>query len=141
MEETQQAKFEGFAVIELMGHNKEIGYVTTQYFGGPALFRVDRPELSEREFELKRPQYVDHKWCPAGAKVKRPALPAKTALIGPPAIFRITPCTELMAIEAIEEMMAPPLILLSLPERVHIAAGEEPDRDPDDNRDDEDMPF
>lgn len=53
--EEQQAKFEGWAVVEIMGHQKEIGYVTTQYFGPAGLFRVDRPELPEREFELRRP--------------------------------------------------------------------------------------
>lgn len=137
----ENATFDGWAVLELFGHNKEIGYVTTQYFGGPALFRVDRPELPEREFELKRPGYVDGKWAPAGAKVKRPPLPAKTALVGPSSIFRMTPCTELMAIEAIENMMAPPLILLSLPEAVQIEAGDDDPNKSIDPEDGEEMPF
>jgi hypothetical protein len=133
-----QSSFEGWAIVEIMGHNKEIGYVTTQYFGPVGLFRVDQPELPEREYELKSPQYVGHKWTPAGAKVKRSSLPAKTALVGPSSIFRITPCTELLAVEAIENMLAPPLILLSMPERVQIGNGADHDDDfSQDGEDDE----
>lgn len=46
----------------------------------------------------------------------------------------MTPCTELLAIEAIEEMLAPPLILMSLPERVQLTPGEPED-------DGEETPF
>jgi len=52
-----QAKFEGWAVVEIMGHNREIGFVTTEYFGGPALFRVDQPEFPEREYEYPLERY------------------------------------------------------------------------------------
>lgn len=48
----ENATFEGFAILELNGHNKEIGFVTTCNFGGPSLFRVDQPELPAREYEL-----------------------------------------------------------------------------------------
>jgi hypothetical protein len=44
METTQaQAKFEGWAVVEMMGHQKEIGFVTTEYFGG-AVILLDIPQ-------------------------------------------------------------------------------------------------
>jgi hypothetical protein len=132
----QQAKFEGWAVVEIIGHNREIGYVRTEYFGPVGLFRIDRPEIPEREYELKRPGYAatlsgGTEWAPAGSKVRRGSLPAKSALVGPSAIFRITPCTELMAMEAIEEMLSAPLIVLSLPERAQIEAGQHDD--PEDN--------
>ena len=52
----------------------------------------------------------------------------------------MTPCTELLAIEAIEEMMAPPLILLSLQESVQIEAGR-PDLDTDSEPDDDDNDY
>jgi len=119
----QQAKFEGWAIVEIMGHNKEIGYVTTEYFGGPGLFRVDQPELLEREYTLDRPEYVEGEYCPAGTVVKRGALPAKTSLVGPSSIFRITPCDEQTARRAIERMLPVPMTILSLPERGMIPAG------------------
>ena len=115
-----QAKFEGWAVVEMMGHQREVGYVTTEVFGAACLFRVDTPELPERDYELKRPEWAQKNGevvhAPAGSKVRRPAVPAKTRLIGPPAIYAITPCTEQFARTAIEELIRREPILLSLPE-------------------------
>jgi hypothetical protein len=108
-------KLEGWCVVEMFGHTKEIGYVTTQAYGAAVLFRVDTPELVEREFTLETPEYVDGKWTPAGAKVKRPPSPAKTRLIGPGAVYAITPCSEETALKAIENFSRRPLILLELP--------------------------
>jgi len=51
----QVAKFEGWAIVEMFGHGREIGYVTTQYFGSACLFQIDVPELPERERTLRRP--------------------------------------------------------------------------------------
>ena len=107
--------FNGWAVVEMFGHTKEIGHVTTEAYGTAVLFRVDTPELVEREFTLEQPEYVDGKWTPAGAKVKRPSSPPKTRLIGPGAVYAITPCTEETALKAIENFSRRPLILLELP--------------------------
>lgn len=52
----EQSKFEGWAIVEMMGHRREIGYVTTEHYGAASLFRVDSPEVEEREYELKRPE-------------------------------------------------------------------------------------
>jgi hypothetical protein len=114
-EQLQQAKFEGWAVVEMMGHQREIGYVTTEYYGAAAMFRVDAPAIAEREFELKRPDYAGGKYVPAGTKVKRLAIPAKTRLVAPGSLYAITPCTEETAMKAIEEMVPRALILLDIP--------------------------
>jgi hypothetical protein len=47
--ETEQAVFSGWAVVELMGHQSEIGFVKTQAFGQAVMFRIDTPELPELE--------------------------------------------------------------------------------------------
>ena len=52
-----QNTFEGWAIVELMGHRKEIGYVTTENFGAASLFRVDRPELPTVESILESGEY------------------------------------------------------------------------------------
>jgi len=114
--EEGQAKFEGWAVVEMMGHQRVVGFVTTEHYGAAALFRVDTPELPEREFQTKQPGYVDGKWAPAGATVRRPLSPPQTKLVGPGSIYAITPCTEETAMKAIENMMSRPLILLSIPD-------------------------
>ena len=116
----EQAKFEGWAVVEMMGHRREVGYVTTEHFGAASLFRVDSPELPERDYILKRPEWGvgdegKETYCPEGAKVRRPAVPAKSCLVGPGSIYAITPCTEAMARAAIEGLIRRPVILLQLP--------------------------
>src|SRR5438477_365036 len=110
----EESSFEGWAIIEMMGHRKEIGYVTTERYGAAALFRVDVPEFEEREFELVRPQYVDGQWAGKGSKVKRPAIPARSVLVGPGSIYALNPCTEETARKAIENGLSRPLVLLSL---------------------------
>lgn len=116
--DTPANKFEGWAVVELFGHAKEIGFVTTQYFGTACLFQIDVPELPEREYVLERPEYIDEEdgrvWTPAGSKVKRAACPARTRLVGPSAVYSMTPCTETTARRALEEISPRRLILLEL---------------------------
>ena len=145
MSETQQANFEGWAIIELMGHQREIGFVTTQAFGQAVLFRCDTPELPEREFELTTPEYAEiegphaRQWCPAGTKVKRKASPARSRLISPGALYAINPCTEEAARQAIEHASNRPLILIELPERALAAAADAEFIDPEDELDDYDQ--
>lgn len=116
MTEPKQAAFEGWAVVEMFGHTKEVGFVTTEVYGSAVLFRVDTPALSEREFITKRPDWSGPKMIPIGAKVKREAVPAKTRLVGPGAIYSITPCTQETAMFAIEELIRRPLILVEMPD-------------------------
>jgi len=61
----EQTAFEGWAILELMGHRKLAGYVTEQQIGGAAFLRIDVP----------------------GEK-------AATQFYSPAAIYCITPTTE-----------------------------------------------
>jgi hypothetical protein len=117
--EAKQSAFEGWAIVEIFGHQKAIGFVTTEAYGSACLFRVDTPELPEREYVLTRPGYTSttddpgcREWTNAGAKVKRLASGASSQLLGPGSIYRLIPCTEDVAREAIEELIPRPLILL-----------------------------
>lgn len=119
MAEAKQAAFEGWAIVEIFGHQKAIGFVTTEAYGSACLFRVDTPALPEREYTLRRPGYTaspedpsSQNWTDAGAKVKRLASGASSQLLGPGSIYRLIPCTEEVAREAIEELIPRPLILL-----------------------------
>ena len=131
----QNAKFEGWAVVEIMGHSKEIGFVTTEYFGGPALFRIDQPSLPEREHTLTRAQWIDDKLCDVGTKIMRAELPGKTAYVGPQAIFRLTPCSEETARRGVEGLIPVPVKILHLVERRQIASVSADDDDVDDDPD------
>ncbi len=119
---SDQGKFEGFAVIELMGHNREIGFVTTEYFGGPGLFRVDQPEIPAREYELTRAEWINDQLAGPGSKVQREALPGKTTYVGPSSIFRMTPCDEETAKKAIELLISAPVKILELVKREQLSA-------------------
>jgi hypothetical protein len=54
MDDVKQSAFEGWAVLEIFGHQTYAGFVTTQTFGQAVLFRVDVPPLAERERLSKR---------------------------------------------------------------------------------------
>ena len=121
MSEAKQSAFEGWAIVELMGHQKEIGYVTTEAYGQAVMFRVDTPELPEREFVLTSPEYTGDgngsfraHWAPAGSKVKRASSPARSRLVAPGSLYAINPCTEEAARTALERMVQRPLILIEV---------------------------
>jgi len=124
-----------------MGHNREIGFVTTEYFGGPALFRIDQPAFPEREYELERPQWVDDRYCPIGTKVRREAILGKTTYVGPSAIFRLTPCDEQTARRAIERMIPSPMKVLSIPEGAKLVTAGDITEAQDPDFEDEENPF
>lgn len=143
MDSQAQAKFCGWGKLEALGHQSSIGFVETQAFGQAVLFRVDVPELPEREYTLERPVYGDDgKLIPAGAVVRKPAVQGYTVMYGAGSIYRITPCTEEVARKQLDRDCARSLQVVSLPPGKAIAAATEAD-DPDDDKDDDpdDMPF
>ena len=144
MNEQQQSNFNGYARVEVMGHQTHIGYVRTEAYGQAVMFRIDTPELPEREYTLKEPEYVTvtladnlsrSHWAPAGTVVKRLARPAVSVLVGAGSIYRIIPCTEEAALRAIDETTRPKLILVALPEGKALEA---PRDEPEDEREDKD---
>ena len=79
----EQASFNGWARVEIMGHVVHVGFVTTQAFGQAVLFRIDTPELPEREWTLTRPEYDERgRLIPAGTKVKRELRAGASVLVG-----------------------------------------------------------
>lgn len=126
----QQAKFEGFAIVELMGHQTEAGFVTTEAYGQAVMFRIDTPELPEREYVLERPEWVDPDYAPAGSKVKREGIPARSRLVSPAAIYAINPCTEEAVRAALERGAHRPLILIEAPKKKELPPPEKDAGDP-----------
>lgn len=93
MAETQQSKFEGYAIVEIMGHQQVSGYVTTEAFGSVVMFRVVQQEIPPTEKLLERTQYVDGEYCPEGSRVRISRERAET-YVGVASVYRMTPCTE-----------------------------------------------
>ena len=102
--ETGNSNFEGWAVIELFGHSREAGYVTTEHFGTGALFRVEVPELPEREVTLLRPEWINGQLAGKGSKILRSGILGRTRFIGPGAVYAMNPCSEEAVKKAIEAM-------------------------------------
>ena len=102
--EQQTSKFEGWAVVELFGHSREAGFVTTEYFGSGALFRVEVPPLPEREVTLTRPEWINNELAGVGSKIQRSGSEGRTRFIGPGAVYAMNPCTQDAAMKAIEAM-------------------------------------
>jgi hypothetical protein len=124
MEVTKQNEFEGWAKVEVMGHQTHIGFVTTQVFGTACLFRVDQPEIPGEERVLQRDEYIGFRTVPKGTTVKIDSIPAASTLIGSASIYRLTPCTEAAARAAILREVCRPLIPVGLPDLPALSAGD-----------------
>jgi len=141
-EDLPQAQFNGWARVEVMGHQTHIGYVRTEAYGAAVLFRVDTPELPEREWVLEKPEWGDTgMMIPAGAKVKRVGVPGISVLIGAGSIYRIVPCSEAAALRAIENERRAALRVVELPEALALAAAPALDDDADSDDEDEEDRF
>lgn len=101
--EAEQNHLATWAVVELMGHQKEVGFVTTQYYGGACLFKIDVPDLPEREKTVTRPQWVGDTLVPAGTVIRLPAEPGRSRMVGVSAVYALNPCDQATAMKVIEE--------------------------------------
>ena len=113
--------FTGWAIVEMMGHRTEIGYVTTEHYGTAAMFRVDTPPLTSTVRVLEHPEYAlvqgDRMWCPPGSKVERRARRSQIMpdLTGGGLCHQ--PLHKAAAIAALELRTSRPLIAIALPTR------------------------
>jgi hypothetical protein len=78
-----EEKFEGWCVVELMGHNQIAGYVSEQIVIGIPLLRVDVPEVE--------------------------GVPGFSKLYGKDAIYGITPTSEEMVRLCVAQLRVKPL--------------------------------
>lgn len=117
----QQSQFNGFAIVEVFGHQKYAGYVTTEAFGQAVLFRVDVPPLPERERVTKFAGWIGETYAPPGTTVKEQAVQGYTKYFGPGAIYALTPCSEDVAKAAVEEMQPRQHAIVKMPEGAQAA--------------------
>lgn len=137
MTEQQQASFSGWAVVEVFGHQRYAGYVTTEAFGQAVLFRVDVPPLAERERLAKHYEYDrEDKSIPPGSTVKEDAVQGYTKYFGPGAIYALTPCTQEACEKAVAATQTRPVSIVKLAEERALTAPI--DADVDDVEDDVD---
>ena len=111
MDKETKTTFEGWAVIELFGHNQIAGYVTGAAQFGTSMMRVDVPEIGDN--------------------------PGYTKFFGGAAIYAITPTTEDIARIAAQCLDIRPILTWVVPEPSRPALpGDKDDypKDEDENR-------
>lgn len=113
----EQAKFEGYAIVELMGRSVIAGYVSEQVIAGVAMLRVDVPAAGDQ--------------------------PAFTKFVSGGAIYGITPTTQEIAERAALRLRVVPVTpyLVQPPSRpalVDSTTSDEDEDEPEDDEDDED---
>ncbi len=122
MTDETQNKFEGWALVEIFGHQRYAGYVTTEQVGQAAMFRVDVPPLPELERVTKTWEHIGATTVPPGSTVKDPALAGYTKYFGVGAIYAITPCDQAAAEKAVKAMRPREPQLVKLGEERALAA-------------------
>lgn len=92
-EEQTQTQFNGYALVEIMGHRRAAGMVTTEYIGAAAFLRVVTPEVPATRITLDRDAWVDGTMAWKGSIVEV-SRPRTEILIGSGSIYAISPIDE-----------------------------------------------
>ncbi len=108
-------KFEQWAILEIMGHQRYAGMVSEQALGGASFVRIDVPAAD--------------------------GLPAFSKLFGAGAIYCISPCSEEVALAMAKQFRKQPLQIYELPpdlqKRLPFSGRSETIEGDDDCRDDD----
>lgn len=110
--------FEGWAILEIMGHRTLAGYVREVDMFGAKMAQIDVPELPARE---ERKVF--------GGLVEKglPAVPAFTQFYSGAAVFSTTPTTEEVARATAERMRMRETVYDLAPRALEASAAEEDD--------------
>lgn len=107
--ETSAAKFDSWAIVELMGHQTTAGRVQEVTLAGAGFLRVDVPDVTRRRSTFD--------YAAGQSRVTETEIPAYTRYIAPSALYALTPCSEAIAREAAASYGCEPPVALALPER------------------------
>lgn len=134
----QNSEFTGWAVVEVMGHNRYSGFVTTQAFGSVVMFKIHAPAVEPVEQVLDQERYINHSYVPAGSKL-RVSRPEFCKYVGAGSVYAMTPCTEETALMGIPQVVE----VVELAERKALGPVTVRDNDDDDEggTDPDDYPY
>lgn len=93
MEELTQTKFTGWALVEIMGHRRAAGMVTTEYIGTAAFLRIVTPEVPPTQYTVDSDRWIDGCRVYAGS-VMEASRERSEILVGSGSVYAITPTTE-----------------------------------------------
>lgn len=95
----RQPAYEGYAIVELMGHNTIAGHISEVTIAGAAMLRVDVPAVGEQA--------------------------AFTKFVGASAVYGITPTTQEIAERAAERLHVKPVSLYLVEPPVRISGAKQ----------------
>ncbi len=133
LEQQQLAKYEGYAIVQQMGHKTVAGFVTTEYFGSVAMLRVVQQEQPPEEITISEDQWINGRMIYAGSKVRILRQRAEQ-YVAASSLYAFTPCTA----EEAHRSQPKTVEVIEAAERKTLAAAAS--KDPDDDEYDDD-PF
>lgn len=93
MEEIKQTRYEGWALVEIMGHRRAAGQVTTEYIGQAAFLRIVTPEVPPTTYTVDSDRWIEGTRVYAGS-VMECSREREEILVGSASIYAITPIKE-----------------------------------------------
>jgi len=91
-EQQELAKFEGYAIVQQMGHKTVAGFVTTRYFGNVAMLHVVQQEQPPEEITIPEDKWIEGRMVYAGSKVRISRRRAEQ-YVAVSSLYAFTPCT------------------------------------------------
>lgn len=111
---SQQSKFEGWAIVNVLGHQQFAGYVTTEHFGQTVLFRVVSPDRESRTRVSKEGEYMrsfrGYSYAQEGWQISEGPMPATERYIGAGSIYTLEPSTREKVVAALDEASPRPVV-------------------------------
>jgi len=107
--------YEGWAIVEIMGHQSFAGLVRPEVQYGVEMLRVDVPEIPQ-SIKTERRNRSPYGFRMEDCEVEYPAMAAYTKWFGGASIYCLTPCTEEVARRAVESMRKAPVSAVYMPE-------------------------
>jgi hypothetical protein len=95
---SEQSKFEGWAVVNVLGHQRYAGHVTTEHFGQTVFFRVVTPAREGRTRIAENGDYIGnhHGWSYAaqGWRLTEADAPEIVRYVGAGSIYTLEPMSQ-----------------------------------------------
>lgn len=103
--EPQSRSYAGWAIVDVLGHQRFVGYVTTEYFGTTAFFRVLTPERAQRDRVVEQSEWPGG-WGTIhnGSTVTESSEPSSERFIGAGSIYQLTPASKTRVMALLDEI-------------------------------------
>lgn len=128
-EQAQPGQIETWAIVEIFGHHKLVGFCRTVAMGSACMLRVDVPELPEEQEEYGAYEWNEKAQRNETVRKTRTiaAVPSFTRFLGIGSIFSLTPCSEEFARAAQKRMRIAPPTIVEIPTQLALPSPENDD--------------